>query len=61
MRIVSVLLLLLVAAMLYLTLGDVQEGAALFCFVFVTIGRIARPQSHENGFRERSIRVTQFE
>lgn len=31
-------LLLLVAAMLYLTLGDVQEGAALFCFVFVTIG-----------------------
>ncbi|HQQ73937.1 MAG TPA: cation-translocating P-type ATPase [Pseudomonadales bacterium] len=31
-------LLLLVAAGLYLVLGDVHEGAALFCFVFVTIG-----------------------
>lgn len=31
-------LLLLVAAMLYLALGDMQEGAALFCFVLVTIG-----------------------
>jgi Ca2+-transporting ATPase len=31
-------LLLVVAAALYLVLGDVHEGAALFCFVFVTIG-----------------------